>query len=255
MNRPPARSAIDDAVRVLVDARRTGHLLEALPPASRPANVDEAHAIQDATVVELGDAVAGWKVLPPIEGRIARGILLRSRVFASPATLSAAQMPLLGVEAEIAFRFDRDLPPRAAAYEYAEVAEAVTAMAAIEIVDSRFSDYRGAELLDRLADCASNGAFVAGTLQPRWRQFDLVNAKVELSIDGRVIVRQAGGHAAADPLLPAVALVNALRQEAGVRKGQVMTTGTYTGLHFARPGQTVTALFKGFGSAQVQFVS
>ncbi len=93
MNRPPARSAIDDAVRVLVRARRSGRLLEALPPASRPGSVDEAHAIQDATVLELGDAVAGWKVLPPIDGQIARGVLLRSRVFASPATVPATQVP------------------------------------------------------------------------------------------------------------------------------------------------------------------
>jgi 2-keto-4-pentenoate hydratase len=247
------REAIEEAVRVLVDARRSGRLLEALPPGSRPGSVDEAHAIQDATVVAVGDAIAGWKVLPPIGGQIARGILLRSRVFASPATLPAAQVPLLGVEAEIAFRFDRDLPPRARAYEYAEVLEAVTAMAAIEIVDSRFSDYRGAALLDRLADCASNGAFVQGALQPHWRQFDLVNADVELSIDGRPIVRQVGGHAAGDPLVPAVALVNALRRYEGVREGHVMTTGTYTGLNFARPGQSVSAVFKGFGSAEVHF--
>jgi 2-keto-4-pentenoate hydratase len=247
------REAIDAAVRALVAARRTGRLLEALPPTSRPGSVDEAHAIQDATVIELGDAVAGWKVLPPIDGRIARGILLSSRVFASSATLPAAQVPLLGVEAEIAFRFDRDLPPRASAYAYAEVAEAVTAMAAIEIVDSRFSDYRAAAMLDRIADCASNGAFVHGALEPRWRGFDLVNADVELSIDGRSIVRKVGGHAAGDPLLPAVALVNALRQEEGVREGQLMTTGTYTGLNFARSGQTVIANFKGFGSAEVHF--
>lgn len=247
------REAIDDAVHLLVDARRTGRLLEALPPSSRPGSIDEAHAIQDATVVELGDAVAGWKVLPPIDGRIARGILLRSRICDSPATLAAAQVPLLGVEAEIAFRFDRDFPSRASAYEYAEVAGAVTAMAAIEIVDSRFSDYRGAALLDRLADCASNGAFVQGALQPRWRQLDLANAEVELSIDGLPIVRQVGGHAAVDPLLPAIALVNALRREKGVREGQVMTTGTYTGLNFARPGQTVTATFHAFGSAEVHF--
>jgi hypothetical protein len=33
----------------------------------------------------------------------------------------------------------------------------------------------------------------------------------------------------------------------------VMTTGTYTGLNYAKPGQTVVASFAGFGSAQVAF--
>src|SRR5687768_16018445 len=107
---------VDEAVRALVEARRSGRLLDGLPAASRPTTIDNAHAIQDATVAALGDSVAGWKVLPPIDGRVARGVLLRSRVLTSPATVSADQVPLLGVEAEIAFRFDRDLPPRAADY-------------------------------------------------------------------------------------------------------------------------------------------
>jgi 2-keto-4-pentenoate hydratase len=247
------RGAIDDAVRALVEARRSGRLLRSLPAASRPGNVDEAHAIQDATVASLGEAVAGWKVLPPMEGQVARGVLLRSRVLESPAILPAARVPLLGVEAEIAFRFDRELPARERAYGYQEVADSVTALAAIEIVDSRFGDYQGTPILDRLADFASNGAFVHGALQPRWRDLDLVECNVELAIDGEPIVRRIGGHAAGDPLLPAVALVNVLTRGQSIREGQLMTTGTYTGLNFARPGQSVVATFAGFRPAEVRF--
>ena len=69
-------------------------------------------------------------------------------------------MPLLGIEAEIAFRFERDLP--AGKYSYAQVADAVTAFAAIEIVDSRFRTYPDLPLMDRHADCVSNGGFVRG---------------------------------------------------------------------------------------------
>ena len=248
------RDAIAAAVGALVEARRTGRLLEGLPADARPASVDDAHAIQDATVATLGDAVAGWKVLS-IEGRVARGVLLRSRVLASPATVAATQVPLLGVEAEIAFRFDRDLPPRDRDYSYDDVSRSVTAMAAIEVVDSRFRDYAGTALLDRLADCASNGAFIHGGVQARWRDFDLLGIDVELAFDGRTIVKHAGGHAARDPLLPAVALVNALREAEGVRAGQLMTTGTYTGLNYARPGQAVTATFAGLEPVAVRFAT
>ena len=145
-------------------------------------------------------------------------------------------MPLLGVECEIAFRFDRALPPRAAEYGYDEVAAAVTAFMAIEVVDSRFSTYPKTPLLDRVADFMSNGAFVAGDPIANWRSLDLTQAEVELVIDGVSIVRNVGGHIARDPLLPAIALVNDLRQ-AGIAAGCLMTTGTYTGLHFAKPGQ------------------
>ena len=242
---------IEGAALLFVDARRAGALLDQLPDACRPRTVDDAHAIQDATVRLLREDVAGWKVGAPMEGQIVRGVLLRSRVMDSGAVLSPTLAPMLGVEAEIAFRFDRDLPARATPYTYAEVAAAVTAFAAIEIVDSRFRDYPNPPLLDRIADCVSNGAFVKGTLQPRWRDFDLSTIEVALVIDGKEIVRRVGGHPASDPLLPAVALVNDCARRDGVKAGKVMTTGTYTGLNHAKPGDRVVAIFEGFGRAEV----
>ena len=41
----------------------------------------------------------------------------------------------------------------------------------------------------------------------------------------------------------------------GIAAGQIATTGTYTGLNFAKPGSTVRAIFSGFGSAEVRFTS
>ena len=244
-------NAIQQAAALLAQARRSGHLLDALPAACRPANVHEAHAIQAATVATLGERIAGWKVGNPLDGTIIHGALLASRIIEDGGRIAAAKVPLLGVEPEIAFRFDRDLPPRERAYDYEEVAAAVTAFPAIEIVDSRYRDYRNAPLLERVADCVSNGAFVRGAPQPRWREHDLASTVASLIIDGQVIARAAGGHPTVDPLRPAVDLVNVLRAEAGVRSGLVMTTGSFTGMNFAKPGQTVTAAFEGFGSVSV----
>jgi 2-keto-4-pentenoate hydratase len=97
----------------------------------------------------------------------------------------------------------------------------------------------------------SNCAFVAGTARPDWRSFDLATLKVTLSVNGRTVVEKIGGHAAGDPIRPAIALVNALRQTEGVAKGRIMTTGTYTGLHIAQPGDRILANFDGFGSAEL----
>ena len=247
--------AIRQAANLLVQARRTGVLRDGLPASCRPADVDEALAIQDATVGLLDETVAGWKVGTPLNGKTVRGAIIASRVIPGGGAIRAAEVPLLGVEAEIAFRFDRAMPPRERPYEYAEVAAAVTAFPAIEIVDSRYRDYRNAPLLERIADCVSNGAFVQGSPQPRWREFDLTKIDARLEIDGAVLVRRAGGHPAGDPLLPAVELVNALRLNKGVRAGQFATTGTYTGLNFARPGQKIGAIFEGFGSATVHLTA
>jgi 2-keto-4-pentenoate hydratase len=244
--------ALSDAVALLVEARPSGVLLGGLPVSCRPHDVGEAHAIQDATVAALGETVAGWKVGAREDGKVVRGVLLASRVLKSGDTIAAATVPLLGIEAEIAFRFDHDLPARDRAYSYDEVVSAVTAFPAIEIVDSRYRDYANAPLLERIADFVSNGAFVCGAMQPRWRDVDLAQLEASLAIDGNVVVKRAGGHPAGDPLRPAVDLVNDLRLEHGVRAGQLMTTGTCTGIHFAKPGQRAKAAFDGFGIVEIE---
>jgi 2-keto-4-pentenoate hydratase len=244
---------IDDAVRLFVAARRSFTRIAALPDAAKPASLAEAHAVQDATARALGEDIAGWKVAIAADGGVMRGAILRSRLLAGPAVMRAREVPLLGVEAEIAFQFLRDLPPREAEYSGGEVAEAVTALVGIEVVDSRFLDYAATPLLDRTADCMSNGAFVVGMRRADWRSFDLAQLEATLRVNDAVVVRQRGGHAAGDPILPAVRLVNALRGEAGVQAGQIITTGSYTGLYFAKPGDRVAAEFDGFGAAEIRF--
>ena len=68
----------------------------------------------------------------------------------------------------------------------------MTAFVAIEVVDTRFTSYKDAPLIERIADCVSNGAFVVGTLQPQWREFDLAQLPVTLAVDGVTTVNRVG---------------------------------------------------------------
>jgi len=244
-------ASIARAASLLAAARRTRTPLERLPEDCRPATVEEALAIQDALVRALGERVAGYKVARLPGGQLAHGVIVGSRVVESGGEIDARDMPLLGMEAEIAFRFLRDVPPRERDYSYDEVAGHVVAFPALEVVATRYRDYRGTPVIERAADLMSNGAFVVGADQAQWRSMDLVNLPVSLSFDHGVIAERTGGHTTGDPLLPAVELVNALRATRGVHAGQMMTTGTYTGLNFARAGQQVTARFQGFAPVTV----
>jgi len=246
--------AIEQAAHLLAQAWRSGERLERLPEACRPRDGAEALAIQTAVFAELGESVAGWKAAILPEGGLMIGLIAHSRVFADGAAIPANLFSMLGLEAEIAFRFERDLPPREAPYERGEIEEAVTAFAAIEIVDTRFPSYQQAHFYDRAADFLSNGGFVAGTARPDWQAFDLETIEATLTIDGEERVRRSGGHASRDPLLPAIALVNHLRLTTGAPAGAFVTTGTYTGLEIAAAGDTVEAGFEGFGTASLRFV-
>lgn len=244
-------AAILRAARLLVAARLAREPLDRLPEDCRPATLDDAFAIQVATVAALGDAVAGWKVARLPDGRIAWGIVLASRLVASGASVAARDMPMLGIEAEVAFRFLRDVPPRTAAYSGDEIAERVIAFPAVEIVATRYRDYHGTPVVERIADMMSNGALAAGEAVPGWRSMDFARLHVTQAFDDTTIVDTHGGHVTGDPLALAVALANALRDGAGVRAGQVVTAGTYTGMHSAKPGQRVAARFAGFGAVDI----
>jgi 2-keto-4-pentenoate hydratase len=246
-------AAIKRAAKMLTEARWPGERRERLPAELRPRSMDEAYAIQLAMVAELGESVAGWKVAS-VEGLgLLMGIILSSRTFKSPAVVPAVQVPLLGAEAEIAFRFDATLSRRDEPYSRDDVEAATTALAAIEIVDSRFRDYSGTPPIERAADFMSNGGLVVGTIRDDWRSIDLVGIEACLLVEDVEIVRRAGGHATKDPLILAIALSNELRRYDGIRAGQIVTTGTYTGLNYANPGSRVRAGFQGFGSAEVTF--
>ena len=245
------RTQMEAGVAALVQARRTNRPLAALPDGSQPTSLADAHAMQDLAVQALQERVGGWKVAFAKDGAVMHGVIVGSRLLASPAVIAAALVPLLGIEVEIAFRFERDLPPRPEEYQTEDVAAAVSALVGIEIVATRFGSYADTPLLDRGADFMSNGAYVTGTVRPDWRRFDLPGLEATLVVNGEVVVRQTGGLAPKDPMIPTLALVNALRVGSGVKAGQIITAGTYTGMHFAKPGDVIAGEFKGFGRAEV----
>ncbi|WP_424812272.1 fumarylacetoacetate hydrolase family protein [Roseococcus sp. YIM B11640] len=248
----PARIAA--AAERLIAARRDGARIPPFPPEASPQSVREAHAVQDAVTRALGLRVGAFKANAPnatTEG-------LRAPIYArvvhnSPAAFPSAEAPQCGIEGEVAFRFLRDLPPRAAPYGREEVAAAVEACVAIEVVSSRFADPAAATVLDRLADSIANGGLVVGSGRADWRGLDLATIHVRLTVNGEPVVDKAGGHPNNDPLLVATSLVEMMREAGGVAAGQVVTCGSYTGLRYISPGDRCAVEFQGLGRAELVF--
>jgi len=244
---------IANAAALLVKARGGGPLLADLPADSRPASVTDAHAIQDAVTAALGKPVGGFKAMAPATGEATRGLIYADTVHASAARIPAADVPQCGVEGEVAFVFRRDLPPRSAPYSREEVAAAVDACAAIEVVTSRYQNSDAVSNLEKLADCISNGAFVHAAPAAAWRGLELGRLKVVLTVNGAPVLDQVGGHPTGDPLGVAVVLANMMREKDGVRAGQFVTCGSCTGLRYLQPGDVCGVHFEGLGAAEVTF--
>nr|WP_314070293.1 fumarylacetoacetate hydrolase family protein [uncultured Roseococcus sp.] len=245
---------IDEAAGLLVDARQSGTRIPVLPVSAAPESVREAHAIQDEVAKRLGATIGAYKAnAPTATSEGVRGLIFASGLRVSPATFPVAEAPQCGIEGEVAFRFRRDLPARAAPYAREEIIAALDACAAIEVVSSRYADPGAATVRDKLADNVSNAGFVPGAVQPDWTGLDLARIKVRLEVNGEPIVEKVGGHPIDDPLAVAVALVEMMRQAGGVKAGQYVTCGSYTGLLYFNPGDHFRVVFEGLGEAELTF--
>jgi 2-keto-4-pentenoate hydratase len=246
---------IGRAAALLVGARRSGTALAGLPADAAPASVAEGHAMQDAVTAALGKRVGAYKAMAPAGGEPTRGVIYADTIHPSPARVPVAEVPQCGVEGEVAFVFRRALPPRGTPYTRDEVAAAVDACAAIELVSSRYRDFANASALVKLADSIANAAFVHATPLAEWRGLELGKLKVTLTVNGDTVLEQTGGHATGDPLGVATALVNMMREQGGVQAGQFVTCGSYTGLRYLKPGDACNVRFEGLGAAEVTFTT
>ncbi len=257
----------ETAARALIDARRTGRQLAALPDGSAPATVEDGYAIQEIVALEIAatDGIAGWKV-----GATARAVMQKfgvdepffgaiaaSDLVEGPARLPHARYPHGLIECEFAFLIGQDLVAGRGALPIDEVLDAVEAVVpAIEIISSRFTAVPFGNAALAIADCGVNGGLVTGApITDGWRELDLAAAAVRLSIDGHQVAAGTGADALGDPRLVLHWLANALRRRGpglGLRKGQIVTTGTCTGVIALPPGQTALADFGDLGRVELQ---
>jgi 2-keto-4-pentenoate hydratase len=244
---------VNAAGKLFADATRSGVKRAALPAELHPKSADECHAIQDATVAQLNESVGGWKVGLDKAATMQRAAIFAKDIQANPGRVASSAKHLRGIEAEIAFRFKKDLPARDRDYSRSEVEDVVEAFAAIELLDSRYTDPLSLSALERVADRIIQGGIVCGTVRADWRKVDWSKLEIVLTVDGTDISTGTGTHPVGDPVAPMVALVNALRTTSGVRAGQIMTTGTWSGVNFVGPDSLVVANFDGFEPVLAQF--
>lgn len=251
------RAEIADLASRFVAARQSGVKIQEASLPWRPATFEEAIAVQDATLAKLGGELGGYKIFK-VDGKPGLlGPIRKVDILASDTPLRSP-MPQLGFECEIAFRFARTLgaPKDGSAYGREEVADAVAcALAIIEVVETRFTDYPTDPNLI-VADCFNSGRFVIGTEIPDWQRRDLSGALAEILIDGEVKVSKTGGHPNAHPFdsLPWFA-TEMWRLGRPLQAGFIVTTGSYTGNTHAKPGAKVETRFPGIGGARTTYVA
>jgi len=232
---------------------RGGQAIAGLPAAARPQSEVDCYAIQEAVLRRLGEKIGGYKVGFSPDGGIFCAPIYASALHASPATIPAKSLHLIGIECEIGFRLSKEFPKRGQPYSRDEVLAGAALHPTIEVVDSRYQDFRSLDRLQVLADNFSNGGLVYGMAASGWEGMDLVHPPIEVTADGKPFA-DCTGLRAGDPVGLFVDLVNHVSARRGeVPAGTFVTTGTHTGLVFTEPGVAIRADYGPLGRVEVSF--
>ena len=249
---------VKNAVAALAAARRNH---QAAPSAQAEiGSAEAAYAVQDGVALAMGwfagrDVPRHWKSGGANRtAEMAHAPLPPQGVWASPA--DARQWPFFhrGIEGEIALRLGQDVTPaQAATLDGAQACRLVDAMCvAIEVVDFRWAEAGAAPPWHKMADNLSHGALVLGEWVP-FQPPDWSRQRCVATIGSQPATEHVGTHPLGDPafLLPAW-LRHITRTGHTAPAGTVVTTGTWTGMPWAAPGDLVQVVFDGIGQASVQ---
>jgi 2-oxo-hept-3-ene-1,7-dioate hydratase len=248
---------------LLAQLRRDGRQQSGLDATLTPP--DASSAYQVATLVEksLGWEVIGWKIAAtndtmqqalrsdsPIYGRV-----FAPNVFESPHVMAHAGLCSPIPEVEYQIFLNKDLPARDAPYKQAEVIDAIASIhPGIELAECRFiHDEHFPPLPAILADASGSGTLVYGPAIKNWQQRDIATQEVVLFCNGNE--RRTGNAQTAmeHPVAPLTWLANELsRTGVGMRAGQIISTGTMTGMLKPKAGETFVADFGEFGQVSIE---
>jgi 2-keto-4-pentenoate hydratase len=242
------------AAAMLLDARRTNNPIDDLPERVRPVTIDEAYFIQGRLALAYGE-IGGWKVGAPTADATPLFAPMPAAWIATDHAILGGRHRLRGLEAEVAFLIGKDLPSRDNPYSRDEVVAAIRSChPAIEVIESGLTDPLKASRLSMIADLQMHGAFVYGDAVNAWQRIDFLREHVVLTVDGMVRVDRTGSNTSGDlmRLLPWLANEGSIRT-GGLKAGQWMTTGSWTGVEFGLIGSRADVKFSTAGEVHLRF--
>lgn len=245
-----------DAANMLLDARRTHTPIADLPAELRPTSLEEVAVIHEMMATAY-EEIGGWKIgAPSLEATPFFAPMPRAWMAGNGAILAGPKFRYRVLEAEVAFLLGADLPQRDTPYTREEIFAAIASChPIIEELESAFIDPKAvSNNLSALADLQMHGGFIHGPACADWQSIDFSKETVRLTVNGVVEVERTGSNTSGDllRLLPYLANEGAART-GGLKAGQWITTGSWTGNTPAPAGSTAEATFTHVGIVSLRF--
>ncbi|MFE6610965.1 2-keto-4-pentenoate hydratase [Amycolatopsis sp. NPDC057786] len=256
-------AAVREAADLLRNAVETGKPCPPVRDLFTFGDIEAAYSVQRLNTERAmagGRRLAGRKIgltSPAVQRQLGVaqpdfGALFTDMAVADGGMVPARRLIQPKIEAEVALVLADDLPG-----PDCTVAELVRAtgfaVAALEIVDSRISDW-DISIVDTVADNASSGLFVLGGTRVPLDRVDLRTVRMTLSRHDTVVSEGSGADCLGSPLESALWLASTLaRRGDPLRAGDVVLTGALGPMVIAAPGDFFQAEISGLGSVRVGF--
>jgi 2-oxo-3-hexenedioate decarboxylase/2-keto-4-pentenoate hydratase len=256
------------AATIIADARLRRARLGVLPDAVRPRDLVESYRTQTAVHARLADSRIGSRIgykigcttkvmqdylgLPhPCHAGLFGGL-----IHPDGTALAAGDFCRVGIECEIAVRLGRDLQPFITPFTRETVAPAVAAyMAAIEIVDDRYADWRKTDAPTLIADDYFAAGAVLGPPVPVAGVTDPAALSGVTEINGKEVGRGRGSDVMGHPLNALAWLCNSLAEHgAYLKAGEIVLTGSLVETRWLAPGDNASVTVEGLGTVTLSVV-
>lgn len=221
----------------------------------------KAEAFQVAALRALGGEPCGHKIgatsvevqrllncREPIHAPILReDVLVSGATFRIPAGL-------LGIECEFGFLMGRDFPKSGEILDTAALRSAIVeCFVSVEIVGRRVVAEVPLNEVSAIADYAVNVAVVRGGPIPGWERQDLAVMPVRAVLDGATVASGTGAMVLGHPLNALLWLAKALSKRGNhLKSGEIILTGTCTGITKVAPGQLFAGYFADLPPVQLR---
>jgi 2-keto-4-pentenoate hydratase len=257
-------SAVDEAADRLWNAATTGEPCPPVRDLIAADDIDGAYAVAQRNVARLV-AERGWRLnghkigltSPAVQRQLGVdrpdfGVLFAELAHASGEEVPTVDLLQPRVEAEVALVLRRDLD--LGVHTVADVISAVDfVLPALEVVDSRVAGW-DITFVDTVADNASAGRYVLGTVPVSLDGLDLAAIEMTMTVNGSAASSGSGSACLGNPLIAARWLADTMSQAGTpLRAGGVVLTGALGPMVPVRPGDDVVAEISGLGHVATSF--
>ncbi len=156
------------------------------------------------------------------------------------------------IEPEVAYLVSEELSGRPTRQEVENACSA--ACVAMEILDSRYTEFKYFSFEDVVSDNSSSCLFVLGPWHEDFREIDMANLDLKIKVNGKEEYKGNTKAISGDPLMSVVELVHLLdKNQRSLPAGSIVLAGAATAAIPLKSGMLVETMIDKLGSVELSF--